>query len=69
MAPGSTVTKAPTIVVAMGNTLGSKIFIEHPASGVAGACESLYVKGLVTFPAGLCMFCSLFGVTAINKQD
>ena len=52
IAPGSTVTIAPTMVVATGNTLVSKTFHEPPASGVEGACESLYVNGLGTVPAG-----------------
>lgn len=58
MAPGSTFTIAPTIVVATGKTLGSKTFQEPPARAVEGACESLYVNGLGTVPAGLDGGCS-----------
>ena len=35
--PGSTLMRAPTIVFATGKTLVSKIFIDPPARGVAGA--------------------------------
>lgn len=37
MAPGSTVTIAPTMVVAIGKTVGSNTFQEPPARGVEAA--------------------------------
>ena len=52
IAPGSTVTKAPTIDVATGKTLGSNILIEPPAKGVAGASDSAKEKACGTTPFG-----------------
>ena len=50
--PGSTLTSTPTIDSATVKTLVSNTFIEPPLSGVAGFCESLYVNGFGTVPAG-----------------
>ena len=52
IAPGSTVTSATEMPVAIVNTLESAILTDPPARGVALTWESAYVYGLGTWPCG-----------------
>jgi len=52
MAPGSTVTREPTMFFETGKFDVSKTLIEPPLKGVALSADSLYVNGLGTVPAG-----------------
>lgn len=53
MAPGSTMTSAAAIVVAILNVVESTILTEPPDSGVIGTCEKENEYGVSARPEGL----------------